>query len=237
MNSADMNSAVRAIFPAIACDVELDRGMGRADNRCMNKDHRRFSPATARNRDLILGVLQRRLPRRGLVLEIASGSGEHVTHFACASDPGLVFQPSDPDAAARASIDAWIAALSPPNVRPAIALDASSSDWPIAQADTVLCINMIHISPWPATVGLMSGAARVLPADGLLYVYGPFRRDGRHTAASNERFDAELRQQNPEWGVRDIEAVINLAAARGFGPPMIEAMPANNLSLSFWRGA
>ena len=201
----------------------------------MNYDHRRFSPATVRNRDPILGVLQRVLPGAGLVLEIASGSGEHVTHFARASAPGLVFQPSDADPAARASIDAWVAALGLGNVRPAIALDASSPKWPVLAADAVLCINMVHIAPWQATEGLMRGAARVLPAGGLLYLYGPYRRDGRHTAPSNERFDEELRAQDPAWGVRDIEAVIELAADNGFAPPLIEAMPANNLSLAFRR--
>ena len=201
----------------------------------MTNDSRRFSPATARNRDHILGALRRELPSRGLVLEIASGSGEHITHFAAACGHDLVFQPSDPDSAARASIDAWVAARGSANVRPAIALDAASSPWPIAHADAVLCINMIHISPWPAAVGLMSGASRVLPSDGLLYLYGPYRREGQHTSASNERFDEELRQQNSEWGVRDLETVVALAATHGFKAPKIEDMPANNLSVLFRR--
>jgi SAM-dependent methyltransferase len=198
-------------------------------------DHRRHAPAAARNRDAILDVLQRCLPRRGLVLEVASGSGEHVVHFARASGPGLEFQPSDSDPTARASIDAWAAALGVTNVRPAIALDASAEVWPVQHADAVLCINMIHIAPWAATLGLVRGAERVLPPGGLLYLYGPFRRDGRHTTPSNERFDQDLRRQDPEWGVRDVEAVAVLADAAGFGPPVIEAMPANNLSIIFWR--
>jgi hypothetical protein len=200
-------------------------------------DARRHAPATARNRQPIWDVLQRSLPQGGLVLEVASGSGEHVTYFAGASDPGLIFQPSDLDPAARASIDAWAAALGLSNVRPAIALDAASADWPIPRADAVLCINMIHIAPWAAAIGLMQGAAHITPAGGLLYLYGPFRRDGRHTAPSNERCDQELRQQNPAWGVRDVEAVAALAAAHGLAPPLVEEMPANNLSLVFRRRA
>ena len=200
----------------------------------MTTDPRRHSPAIARNRDVILAVLKPHLPPHGLVLEIASGSGEHAMHFA-ASNPGLVFQPTDPAPASIASIDAWRAALGPKNVRPALVLDATSPDWPIASADAVLCINMIHIAPWSATEGLFRGAARVLLDNGLLYTYGPYRRAGRHTSPSNERFDTELREQNPAWGVRDLEAVVTLAIASGFTPPIIEQMPANNLSLIFRR--
>lgn len=199
-------------------------------------DARLYAPATARNREPILQVLRRHLPSRGLVLDIASGSGEHVAHFS-PSFPGLVFQPSDPDAQARASIDAWTAALGLANVRPAITLDTTAEAWPIAAADAVLCINMIHISPWSAAEGLMRGAARLLPAGGVIYLYGPYRRDGGHTAPSNAAFDQSLRARNPEWGVRDLEAVSALAATHGFGPPTIEQMPANNLSLVFLKGA
>ena len=120
-------------------------------------------------------------------------------------------------------------------MRPALALDASAAVWPIAKADAIVCINMIHISPWAATEGLIRGAAHVLPAGGLLFLYGPYRREGRDTSPSNAAFDAELRLQNPDWGVRDIEAVVALAADNGFAPPEIEAMPANNLSLVFRR--
>lgn len=182
-------------------------------------------------------MLRHHLPRRGLVLEIASGSGEHITHLALASASDLVFQPSDPDHTARASIDAWAAKLGVANIRPAIALDAAAGDWPIAHADAVMCINMIHIAPWAAAEGLMRGAGRVLPSDGLLYLYGPFRRNGRHTAPSNEEFDHGLRRQNSAWGVRDIEAVIALATDNGFTAPLVEDMPANNLSLLFRRQA
>ena len=167
----------------------------------MKEDARRYAPAVARNREPILEVLRHYLPSRGLILEVASGTGEHVTHFAKANAVDFIFQPSDPDPVARASIDAWTAALGLRNVRPAIALDAASEVWPIACADSILCINMIHITPWAASVGLIRGAAAVLPLGGLLYIYGPFRRDGRHTAPSNEAFDRDLRMRDPACGV------------------------------------
>jgi SAM-dependent methyltransferase len=197
-------------------------------------DARLHAPSAARNRDPILDVLRRFLPARGVVLELASGSGEHTVHFANAF-PGLVFQPSDPDPQARASIDAWAASAGLSNVRTALALDATAQPWPIEAAEVVLCINMIHISPWEAAVGLVSGAAAILPPGGLLYLYGPYRRNGGHTAPSNEAFDRSLRERNPAWGIRDVEAVAELAAAHGFGPPSIEQMPANNLSLIFTK--
>ncbi len=203
----------------------------------MTNDPRLYAPSAARNRDPIWDVLRPQLPLHGLVLEIASGSGEHITHFASASTamPGLVFQPTDPDANARASIDAWVTALGLENVRAACELDASTTDWNVAAADVVVCINMIHISPWPATIGLIEGAARVLPANGLLFLYGPYRRDGHHTSPGNGAFDQDLRQRNPAWGVRDLEAVAALAASAGFGSPTVEQMPANNLALIFRR--
>lgn len=202
----------------------------------MNDDTRQYAPAAARNRAPIWSVLQRYLPQEGLVLEVASGSGEHAVHFAQRACPGLVFQPSDPDPQARASIDAWAAASGIANIRPALALDATSTTWPIAHADVVLCFNMIHIAPWEAAVGLVRGAGRVLAAGGLLFLYGPFKREGRHTAPSNETFDRDfLKARNPAWGVRDLEAVTALAAKAGFAAPVIEEMPANNLSVIFRR--
>jgi hypothetical protein len=195
-------------------------------------DARLYAPATQRNREPIAAVLRRHLPERGLVLEVASGSGEHVIHFARAF-PGLEFQPSDPDLRHRASIEAWRADAGLANIRPPLDLDASAAAWPLAAADAVLCINMIHISPWAAAEGLMRGSARLLPAAGVLYLYGPYRRAGRHTAPRNEAFDASLRAQHPPWGVRDLEAVAALAAAHGFSEPTIADMPANNLSLVF----
>jgi SAM-dependent methyltransferase len=201
----------------------------------MTEDIRRYAPATVRNRGPILEVLKRHLPQHGLVLEIASGSGEHITHFAAGlSDWSLQFQPSDPDAGARASIDAWVRELGLSNIRPALALDSAADSWPVVQADTILCINMIHISPWAATVGLLRGAARILPPGGLLYLYGPYRRGGQ-MVASNQSFDDGLRAQNPAWGIRDLESVVALAAEHGFAAPVIEEMPANNLSVLFRR--
>ncbi len=195
---------------------------------------RRQAPAAARNRDPILEVLRRHLPAKGTVLEIASGSGEHAVHFAEAL-PGLVFQPSDPDPVARASIDDWASTSGRDNLRPALVLDATSQPWPIDRADAVVCLNMIHIAPWDAAIGLIAGAARLLPRDGVLYLYGPYRRTGRPTAPSNEAFDRDLRRRNAAWGVRDLEAVTSLAEAHGFTSPEVVEMPANNLSLVFRR--
>ncbi|NQW49610.1 MAG: DUF938 domain-containing protein [Rhodospirillales bacterium] len=195
---------------------------------------KREAPAAARNRQPILDVLQPRLPARGLVLEIASGTGEHVVHYAAAR-PGLVFQPSDPDAGARASIDDWVRTLGLDNVQPALEIDVTKSTWPVERADAVLCCNMIHIAPWEAAVGLVTGAARLLPSGGVLFLYGPYRRGGRHTSPSNEAFDSDLKRRNSAWGVRNLEDVIELAESRGFSAPEIVEMPANNLSLLFKR--
>jgi SAM-dependent methyltransferase len=196
-------------------------------------DARQHAPAAARNRDPILAVLRRLAPAHGTVLEVASGSGEHAAHFAAAL-PGLVFQPSDPDAARRASIDAWCEGIA--NVRPALALDAAGPGWPTGPFDLVLCCNMIHIAPWAAAEGLVAGAGRVLPPGGTLLLYGPFRRQGVPTAPSNEAFDADLRARNPAWGLRDLEAVDALARPAGFTAPEITEMPANNLCVA-WRRA
>lgn len=201
----------------------------------MIDDARRHAPAAARNREPITAVLRQHLPRQGTVLEIASGSGEHIMHFASDIGQGLTFQPSDPDPAARASIDQWATTLGLENVLPAMALNAASSPWPIQSAAMVICINMIHIAPWAATLGLMRGAASVLPAGGKLFLYGPYRRGGAHTSPGNAAFDADLRARDPAWGVRDLEAVVAVAAAEGFAEPVVVAMPANNLSLVFTR--
>ncbi len=200
----------------------------------MEEDLRLHAPAALRNRDLIADILQAHLPERGLLLEIASGSGQHCIRFA-ERFPNHILQPSDPSPQARASIDAWVDASGVTNVKPALNIDASSADWPIAAADAVLCINMIHISPWRATTGLFAGAAKHLSPGGLLYTYGPYMRDGAHTSEGNAAFDADLRQENPEWGIRSIEAVTELASACGFMPPLILPMPANNFSLLFKR--
>jgi SAM-dependent methyltransferase len=195
-------------------------------------DDRQYAPATERNRAPILEVLRRALPSQGSVLEIASGTGEHAAFFA-PHFPRLVWQPSDADPAARASIAAWTAGMD--NVRVPLALDAASSAWPLAAADAVLCINMIHIAPWPATEGLVAGAARLLPVGGLLFLYGPYQRDGRHTAPSNAAFDASLRARDPAWGVRDLGDVSALATQAGFRLAEVVEMPANNLSVLFRR--
>lgn len=193
---------------------------------------KRQAPAAARNREPILDVLRTCLPATGLVLEIASGTGEHAVHFAQAL-PGLTVQPSDPDTDQRASIDAWAKELGLANLRHAIELDARSGTWPITEADAVLCINMIHIAPWEAAIGLMAGSARVLPQGGVLFLYGPYHRNGRPTSPGNESFDKSLRQQDAARGIRDLEAVTSLAVQHGFAAPEIVEMPANNLSLVF----
>ncbi len=195
---------------------------------------RQYAPATLGNRDFILDVLRDVLPTTGTILEIASGSGEHIVHFA-SNLPALVFQPSDPEADALRSVAAWIKATCVTNVRAPIALDASDSDWPIASADGIICINMVHISPWEATLGLMKGAAAILPPGSPLYLYGPYIREGIATAPSNQAFDRNLRDRNPTWGLRDLEAVVAIAQSVGFSGPVVTEMPANNLSAVFRR--
>ena len=197
-------------------------------------DHRQYAPATVRNRDFILDVLREVLPVTGAILEIASGSGEHVVHFA-RNFPRLVFQPSDPEPDALLSVAAWMKAAEVTNVRAPIVLDASRSSWPIASADGIICINMVHISPWDASVGLIRGAAAILPPGSPLYLYGPYKRKGFATAPSNEAFDRNLRDRNPIWGLRDLEAIAAIAQSAGFSIPDITEMPANNLSIVFRR--
>jgi SAM-dependent methyltransferase len=193
-------------------------------------DPRQNSPAAARNREPIVAILRDTLPAAGLVLEIASGTGEHVVHFA-RSLPHLDWQPSDPNPAARASIAAHVADEGLANIRAPIALDAASAAWPIDRADAILCINMVHISPWESTLGLMRGAAAILPPGGLLYLYGPYRRAGIETAPSNAAFDLDLQRRDPRWGLRELETVVEVAAAEGLMLERVIAMPANNLSV------
>jgi cyclopropane fatty-acyl-phospholipid synthase-like methyltransferase len=191
------------------------------------------SPATARNREPILKVLQRVLPPQARVLEIASGAGEHAV-FLAAAMPGVVWQPSDPDPEARASIAAWIAHERLSNVLAPIALDASQEEWNLAASfDAIVAINMIHISPWEATLGLMRGAGRVLREGGVLFTYGPYMRDGNHTAQSNAAFDASLQARDSHWGVRDVADVARAAEENAVQLREIVDMPANNLSLVF----
>jgi Protein of unknown function (DUF938) len=198
------------------------------------RDHRQHAPATLRNRDSILAVLRSVLPMTGVVLEIASGTGEHVIHFA-QNLAGLIFQPSDSDPDALLSVSAWVKATGVTNVRPPVILDASQPPWPIGSADGIICINMVHISPWNATVGLMKGAGAILPPASPLYLYGPYKRQGIPTASSNEAFDRGLRDHEPAWGLRDLEAVAAMAQSAGFSEPAITEMPANNLSVVFRR--
>lgn len=197
------------------------------------------SPAALRNRGPILEVLRRHLPASGAVLELASGSGEHVTHFAAAF-PALVFQPSDPDPQARASIAERVARSGLSNVRAPQRVDASADDWTLpaeiaASLAAIVCINMIHISPWSAALGVLRGAGKLLPADGVLLLYGPYRRAGHDTAPSNDAFDRDLRARNSAWGLRNVEDVVAEAAAQQLALAEIVEMPANNLSVVLRR--
>nr|WP_221223458.1 DUF938 domain-containing protein [Roseococcus suduntuyensis] len=192
-----------------------------------------YAPATARNREPIAAALRDMLPASGLVLEIASGSGEHALHLA-REFPGLRFQPTDPSAEALASIAAWREAEGPANLLPPNRLDVLE-DAPFPPAQAVLCINMIHIAPWAATLGLMRHAAAALPAGAPLILYGPYLRAGVETAPGNSAFDADLRARNPEWGLRALEEVA-AAAAPHFAPERVVEMPANNLTVLFRRG-
>jgi SAM-dependent methyltransferase len=193
---------------------------------------KQHAPAAARNREPIRDVLSRVLPATGRVLEIASGSGEHAVHLARAF-PGVHWQPSDPSQEARASIAAWRAEAGLANLAPPLALDATDDVWPIADADAIVCINMVHISPWQATLGLFAGAARVLAPGARLFLYGPYRFAGEFTAASNAEFDRALRARDPRWGVRDVDDLVIVARGHGLALTETVAMPANNHSLIF----
>lgn len=193
---------------------------------------RQHAPSAERNREPILAVLERVLPATGTVLEIASGTGQHAIHFAAAL-PDLVWQPSDLDGEARASIAAWTAHSGLTNVRPPLAVDVRDASWGIEAAAAIVCINMIHISPWASAQGLIGGAGRLLGPGGVLFLYGPYRRGGAHTAPTNAAFDDQLQSRNPAWGVRNMEDVVALAEAAGFDADEPIAMPANNFSLVF----
>jgi SAM-dependent methyltransferase len=191
-------------------------------------DRRARSPAVARNREPILAVLARVLPERGLVLEIASGSGEHAVFFADAL-PGIEWQPTDLSADALESIDAWRDSSSArARIRAAVRLDVTESTWPIEHADAIFAANMIHASPPETTPGLIRGAARTLPPGGPLILYGPFRIGGAHTAPSNEEFEGWLKSRDPRWGVRDLEQVIALGLEAGVEHEETIPMPSNN---------
>ncbi len=219
-------------------------------------DRRQFAPATERNRDAILAVLERVLPETGLMVEIGAGSGQHAAYFA-PRFPGLAWQPTEPDPDGRASIKAWAEAADAPNLRPPLDLDVTRNPWPIEQEagtgvtdqlgaeqktrtgtqkfDAVFSANMIHIAPWQCCLGLMAGAGRILNEGGLLVLYGPFKRDGEHTAPSNADFDAGLRNRDPAWGVRDLGEVAEAASDNGLALEETVDMPANNLMAIFRR--
>ncbi len=206
------------------------------------EDLRSYAPATQRNREPILAVLLQVLPPLGTVLEISSGTGEHGVFFAPSLSPRH-WLPSDPNPMARDSIQAWREDSPADNLHPPLDIDVQESVWsiekeplPLLQSSpltAIVNINMIHIAPWAACLGLMAGAKRLLPVGGVLYLYGPFRQNGQHTAPSNADFDISLRQRNPEWGVRDIEEVVKVAEECNFVLQKIVPMPANNLSVIF----
>ncbi len=193
---------------------------------------RLHAPAAERNAEPILGVLRQLLPARGLVLEVASGTGQHCAHFAAAL-PGLRWQPTDLELEKQASIAAWCQGLD--NVAAPVRLDTTQQPWPVTEADAVWCANMIHIAPPEAGAGLLRGASELLEPGAPLILYGPFRVDGEHTAPSNEAFDQSLRSRDPRWGVRDLNALEQEARARGFVLEKAVEMPANNKLLSFRR--
>jgi Protein of unknown function (DUF938) len=197
-------------------------------------DERLYAPATERNREAILSVLKSVLPTHGKVLEIASGTGEHITFWA-PHFPELTWQPSDPDPMHVASIASWMKQLPSANILSPLQLDVMNEAWGIDAVDVILCINMIHIAPWEACLGLLRGAQSLLAKGGLLYLYGPFKQQGKHTAPSNESFDLSLRAQESSWGVRDLEEVIDVAQQHDLHFQQVIPMPANNLSVVFRR--
>lgn len=215
-----------------------DRPPVALEQRGVGADQRMFSPSAARNVTPILAVLQRVLPSHGLVLEIGCGTGEHAAYFAEAM-PQLTWRPSDPDPDARASTASWISFAGLSNVRAPLDIDVCASAWGVEQEapfDAIVSLNMVHIAPWAASLGLFAGASRMLRADAPLILYGPFMRDGTHNAPSNAAFDASLRARNPSWGVRDISDLERLGKASGLILRETIEMPANNRSLVFVKG-
>ena len=197
-------------------------------------DPRRHAPATLRNRQAIAEQLKTALPASGRVLEIASGTGEHVSFFA-GLFPRLDWQPSEPDPMLRQSIVAYGQDSGLANLAPPLDLDVTRRPWPVEAVAAILCVNLLHIAPWAVTEALMAGAGEALPPGAPLMIYGPFMREGRHTAESNAAFDRGLRAENPAWGVREMEAVEDLAKQHGLALADVAAMPANNFFLRFER--
>ena len=204
--------------------------------RCENADEyadgRLVSPSADRNKAPILSILERVLPKTGTVLEISSGTGQHVVHFARALT-ALTWQPTDVAQECLSSISSWLAAERLPNVREPIRLDVLEFPWPIGHADALVCVNLVHIAPWAVVPALFSGARAVLRAGGIVYLYGPYFVPGTRTAPSNAAFDRALRAQNAAWGIRDLDEVTRAAVAEGFELSETTQMPANNLSLVF----
>jgi hypothetical protein len=204
------------------------------------QDARQYAPATLRNREAILETLLQILPSTGNILEISSGTGEHAVYFAPHLQPRQ-WIPTDPNPISISSISAWQKYHPSPNLLAPLTIDVTEPDWqghPQLQnqdIQAIVNINMIHIAPWTACLGLMSGASKILPEGGLLYLYGAYKQNGKHTATSNADFDASLRNQNPEWGVRDLEAVIDVAIAQNLVLQTVQPMPANNLSMIFQK--
>lgn len=201
-------------------------------------DARQYAPATERNREPILKVLSRVLPPQGNILELASGTGEHAVFFA----PRLLpcqWYPSDPNPLLRDSIEAWRNYQSVDNLLSPLNIDVCESQWQVEklkiEINAIVNINMLHISPWQACLGLMAGSNRILPSGGVLYLYGPYKQNGQHTAESNRSFDESLRRQNPDWGVRDLEDVMRIAKSEALEVQEIVVMPANNLSVVFQK--
>lgn len=208
---------------------------GRGEARSRAADARQYSPSAARNRDQILDALTRVLPKKGIALEIGSGTGEHTAYFAKAL-PGLIWLPSDPDYGSRLSIEAWIATEGLANVRAPVALDVRQEIWGVegdAPLDAMISLNMLHIAPWEAALMLLTGAGRLLGPGGVLFFYGPFMLGGTHTAPSNAAFDTDLKKRDPRWGVRDVDDLVREGALRGLELREVVKMPANNLSLIF----
>jgi hypothetical protein len=195
-----------------------------------------FAPAAERNRQPILDVLRRVLPPAGLVLEVASGTGQHAIFFS-EYLPDLQWQPTDASSEALQSIGAWVDETARENLLPPLELDVRSPQWPVTKAEALVCINMIHISPWEATEGLFQGASKLLTGGAPLVTYGPYRLHGEHTAPSNEAFDQSLRSRNARWGVRDIDELSELAGQTGFALQERVGMPANNMTLVWTREA
>ena len=195
---------------------------------------RRSAPAALRNREPIAEVLSEWLPPSGLVLELASGTGEHAVFFA-ERFPRLEWQPSDIHPDALGSIAAWVEAAGLPNVRPPLMVDAASAEWPIDRADALLSINMVHISPWESALGLLAGAERLLSAGAPLIMYGPWLRDDAPTAPTNLEFDNSLKSRDPRWGLRKVEDFTSAAEQRSLRLEALQPMPANNLMLLFRR--